>query len=298
MDDQTPPAPPPILAPDIFDEPPPAPQLALPPASSLVDDSAAPVEAGSVDSAASAAAGAAPPPREPRPPPMPDPRAAAGQRWISPQDEYVHSLENGGAGVPLTVVARRWEKNYDDLKVKARGKPLPDGGGYEPGTSWREMRAAYLDRLWRAQEERAIASVAENQAKLEAQYAEVAQAQLMRIRREVRRRLGDEANPDPKKRRKPVDLEVKSDKELVDMLDKLSKVHRRNVGLPETSHEVRGRVEFVQMVIGRVTAIIRRYERDPVVLRAIGSDFLSLQSEMARDEDALAGLGAVIDVPG
>ncbi len=223
---------------------------------------------------------------------MPDPRAAAGtHRWLSPQDEYVHSLENGGAGVPLTVVAKRWGRNYDDLKVKARGVPL-QAGGHREGSSWRELRAAYLERMWRAVEEKTIAAYAERHARVESDYAEAAQAQLVRVRRELKRRLGDSDG------RGGSPLDVKSDKDLVDLLDKLNKVHRRNVGLPERSVEIRGRAEFVRETIERVVHVIRRHVRDPDLLRLIAFDFQAIEQGAEQEENAAAALGPFIDVPG
>lgn len=202
---------------------------------------------------------------------LPDPRASLPDfHFMGPKDEFVHSLENGGAGVPLAVVAKRWRRSYEALRVEAMGDLLPEKPneprGYKAGTSWRELRVNYLERMWRASEDRSIAAVAEGQAKLEATYVRLAEALVARITKTMIARQGTL-------------IDVKDDLALAKLLDVANKIQRRNYGLPETSHEVRGRVEFVRTVVVKFTQIVRRYVREPETVRAIAGDLRQLEAE-------------------
>lgn len=210
---------------------------------------------------------------------MADPRVAAGHRWISPEDEFVHTVENNGAGVSLPVIAKRWGVNYDALKEKARG--VPDGDGFKPRTSWREKRSVYLEKLTQAREERQITRMADEQARIERDYAEMARAEATRIRAELARR-----------QKENTPLVVKTDKELMELLDKTNKIERRNRGLPETSHEVRGRAEFVRDVIGRFVGMLQRHVRDPDAIKQIAYELTGFEDEVAREEGDVRALSA------
>lgn len=204
--------------------------------------------------------------------------------YTSPQEEYVTSLENSGGGVTLKDIATRWGKSYDWIKELARGDPIREDGkvtGYVTGTSWRERRADFLDRLRAAAEDAKIQAITKQQRRIESRYTALAEHMLSRLNKEMIRRNNTNAKG------KYVDLEVKSDAELMKLIDITNQVHRRNAGMPEKSNDVRGRAEFVQELARKFIAAGRRHIVKPENLRAYAYDVLQIVEEYR--EESLPG---------
>lgn len=168
-----------------------------------------------------------------------------GVRFLSPKQQYIQSMGEYGEGPSLKRVSECWPGlNYYRLReMKERDKAR--------GQDWNALREEYQRKLMVSTADESIRKISQAQARVEADAVDVYSLMLGRFKLREKQR----GQTDP--------LHFTNDKQAIDALDKLNKGLRRNVGLPESSYEVREKQQFVIEFMSAFATMIKQIESSP-----------------------------------
>jgi hypothetical protein len=155
-------------------------------------------------------------------------------------------------------MAKAWDASINTIK-KMKNDDLANG------IDWDLERAKYLTKLHSSIEENKIKLISERQADLESRNVVLSEKMMGLIEQHV-----DEQGEV---------LAFKGFKDVALAWDKVNRVHRRNLGMSETSHEMKERIEFVSDLINRFVQLIEKVESDPDRLRVYADGVAQLRSE-------------------